>query len=84
MMPSHASAAHLHCMVALYTLLARVMCVASYNVIFSSLQSSTIVSIHRLFDLPLFLSSLSRSYLKGTHLAVVGINYLTHKTLETN
>ena len=43
-------------MVALHTLLSHVKCVASCNVIFSSLQSSFIMSIHRFFGLPLFLT----------------------------
>jgi len=43
-------------MVALHALLSRVKCVASCNVIFSSLKSSLIMSIHRFFGLPLFLT----------------------------
>src|SRR6218665_3537737 len=54
-MPSHAVYPLIY-MVALHTLLSGVMCVACCNVIFSSLQSSLIMSIHRFFGLPLFLT----------------------------
>jgi len=43
-------------LVALHALLSCVMCVASCNVIFSSLQSSLIMSILRFFGLPLFVA----------------------------